>query len=158
MNRENAIRRIRLLKDHFAPTPAFYREIDKCTFDFDLAYKVVRKIRPEEHYKVIDIMNSICEGTILSELKGKDFDRIETNKLTKKLLNKIYEEGVFTPEQVMNDLDLLNRCTMQIGLYNCGVTTKFAVQIGLYAKTIKNLGSKIHNEALRRAVTCEDMG
>lgn len=155
--REAVIKRIKMLKDHFRPTQDFYREIDNCTFNFELAANVVRRIRPEEHYKTIDIMHSLTEGAFKRELPKEEL-RNDTNKLAKKLIKKMYEDKVVTVDQALEDIDFINRCTMQIGLFSPAVCTKFAVQLGLYAKTIKNLGSDVHKEALRKAVTLEEMG
>ena len=54
MNRDQAIKRIKMYKEHFRPTKDFYREVDGCTFNFELAAKVVHSIRPEQHYKAIE--------------------------------------------------------------------------------------------------------
>ena len=54
MNRDQAIKRIKMYKEHFRPTKDFYREVDGCTFNFELAAKVVHGIRPEQHYKAIE--------------------------------------------------------------------------------------------------------
>lgn len=78
--------------------------------------------------------------------------------MCRQLITKIFEEKVFTPESLIENLDFLNRCTMQSSFYSAGVCTKFAVQIGLYAKSIKNLGSKVHDGALQKAITFEQMG
>lgn len=156
-NRESAIKRIELLKGHFKATKDFDREMETCSFNFELAASVVRKLRPEEHYKTIEFMDSLVDENFRRE-KPKEDLRTEVNKLSKQLLDKLYESGTLTPERVINDLDFLNRCTMQIGFYNDAVCTKFAVQMGLYAKSIKNLGSKIHEEALYKAATMQEMG
>lgn len=118
---------------------------------------MVRKIRPEEHYQTIECMSELSDGTYGPPLPKPEL-RIKTNKLVKALLKKLLEKKVLTVDKIINDLDFLNRCTMQIGFYSSEVCTKFAVQIGLYAKTIKNLGTKIHNDALRKAATLEEMG
>ena len=73
-------------------------------------------------------------------------------------MKNILERGVLNEERIINDPDLVNRMTMNIGPYNPGVTTKYAVQLGLYAKSIKNLGSKIHHEALRKGALFQEMG
>jgi len=117
----------------------------------------VNSIRPKEYDQTIDIMDELSEGIQRMD-PDKEELRTETNELCKKLLQRLIERGVFTEEKILNDLDFLNRCTMQIGHYSSGVTTKFAVQIGLYAKSIKNLGSKIHEESLRKAAMFKEMG
>ena len=103
-------------------------------------------------------MDEISEGLGSKEMPKSEL-RIHTNKMVKLLLKKLIEKKVFTVENIMDDIDFLNRWTMQIGLFgSAAVTTKFAVQLGLYAKSIKNLGTKIHEGALRKAVTLEEMG
>jgi hypothetical protein len=61
-NTEKAIKRIKLLKGHFAPSPEFFSELGKSTYNFELAASVVRKLRPEEHYKTCEILDSLSEG------------------------------------------------------------------------------------------------
>ena len=118
--RKSAIKRIKLLNRHFAPTPDFHRELDRCTFNFDLAASVVHKLRPEEHYKTIEAMESLTEGSY-REFKPKGELRIETHKLCKALLNKLIAGKVLTAQKVFEDPDFLNRCTMQIGFYSAAV-------------------------------------
>ena len=102
-------------------------------------------------------MGELSEGLAAKDLSKHEL-RIHTNKMVKKLLAKLIERKVFTVEQVIDDIDFVNRCTMQVGLYGCAaVTTKFAVHLGLYAKSIKNLGTQIHEDALRKAAKLEEM-
>lgn len=122
-----------------------------------MACQATKSLRRKEYEDTIDAMNELHEGCGSPD-PGKDELRINTNKLCKALLQKLIEKGTFTVEKVMDDIDLVNRCTMHIGNYTPGVTTKYAVQLGLYAKSIKNLGTKIHDDALRKACTMEEMG
>lgn len=38
------------------------------------------------------------------------------------------------------------------------MTTKFAVQVGLYVKSLKNMGSEIHHESLLKGAKLEEWG
>jgi len=150
-NREQAIKRIKILKSHFSPSEDFNRELDESTFNFDLAYKVIYALRPKEHHKTIAVMDSIMKWDRFNEAPKKVL-RPRTNKLVKKLLDKLYQEKVFTPELIIKDPDLLNRCTMGISFFNGEVSTKFAIQMGLYVKSLNNMGTEIHRDALMKAV------
>lgn len=155
--KESAIKRIKMLKQQFEPTKDFHREMDNCSFNLDLATEVIRGLRPEEAYKTIEIMDSIVGDNFRKEEQKAEL-RTHTNKMSIQLLQKLFESGTFDTQKVIDDLDLVNRCTMNIGFYSSAVTTKYAVQLGLYAKSIKNLGTKIHEEALRKAATFKEMG
>jgi len=156
-NREKALKRISILKKHFVPSEDFNREFDGSTFDFELASKVVRALRPEAHYKVIALVDSMFKGTQFKE-RSRGTLRFKTNILVKKIMSSIYEKGIFTPEQVLQDPDLFNRCTMGISFFGAEISTKYAVQIGLYVKSLKNMGTEIHKEALMKGVKLEEFG
>ena len=102
-------------------------------------------------------MEQINEGVAIPNPE-KDQLRIDTNKQTMKLMQMLNESGALTVDKIMSNIDLVTRCAMNIGNYSEGVNTKMAVQFGLYAKSIKNLGSKVHEDALRRACALEEWG
>ena len=47
---------------------------------------------------------------------------------------------------------------MGICFFGGEISTKFAVQIGLYVKSIKNIGSQIHEESLLKGAKLEEFG
>lgn len=102
-------------------------------------------------------MDSLVGDNFRKEEQKADL-RIHTNKLSIQLMQKYLETKTFDTQKIIDDIDLVNRCTMHIGYFSSAVTTKYAVQLGLYAKSIKNLGTKIHEDALRKAATFEEMG
>ncbi|CAI2360375.1 unnamed protein product [Moneuplotes crassus] len=156
-NREKAIRRITLLKKHFDPSEDFNRELDNCTFDFDLALRVVNDLRPKVHHQVIAAVDSIMKQNHFKE-KSREAARFKANYWVKKILSELYDRGVLTPHKVIDHPDLLNRCIMGISPFGGEISTKFAIQIGLYLKSIKNMGTEIHQDELLRAATLEDYG
>ena len=106
--RENAIKRINLLKRHFVPSEDFKREFDTSSFDFELAYKAIRGLRPEVHHQIIQLVDSMMKGNQYKE-RSREKIRYKTNYCLKKIMAAIYKKGLLTPEQVIENPDLLNR-------------------------------------------------
>lgn len=156
-NRDKAIKRISALKRHFSPSEDFNREIDGCTFDFDLASKVVDSLRPDVHHQIIALIDSVMEENDYKE-RSRENSRFRTNILMKKVMSQIYEKGLMTYEDVIDNPDLLNRCTMGISFFGGEISTKFAFHIGLYLKSIKNMGTDAHREDLEKGAKLEEMG
>ncbi|CAI2360677.1 unnamed protein product [Moneuplotes crassus] len=156
-NRDRAIKRIKVLKKQFNPSEDFKREIDSCTFNFDTAYEVVRKLRPSEHYKTIKEVDHIVRWERFAQVP-KDELRVKTNRCVKNIMDTLYQKKVFTPEQVITDPDLVNRCLMGVSWFSGELSTKIAVQTGLYAKSLYNIGTEIHSEALMKAAKFEEWG
>ena len=146
-----------MLKKQFTPSEDFKREMDGSTFDFDLAAKAIHSLRPEVYHKIVEVANLVMKPVNLKE-KSREALRYKTNFCMKKIIDKIYDSGIMTPEDVIHDPDLLNRCTMGISYFGGEISTKFAVQIGLYLKSLKNMGTKVHHEHLLRAAKLEEFG
>mmetsp|Transcript_7470 Transcript_7470/g.7001 ORF Transcript_7470/g.7001 Transcript_7470/m.7001 type:complete len:200 (+) Transcript_7470:158-757(+) len=117
----------------------------------------MRGLRPEVYYQIVSLVDSMMKQNSFQE-KSRAAMRYKTNYWFKKILTKIYEKEILTPEKVIEDPDLLNRCTMGISFFGGEISTKFAVQIGLYLKSIKNMGTETHKDALMRAATLEEFG
>lgn len=86
------------------------------------------------------------------------------------LLNALYEEKVVTVQRVIDDLDnfsfgVTTRCgvysqTLAIKIGNTYIIYNYwlGLQLNLYMKTIKNLGTEKHRPYLERAATFNEMG
>jgi hypothetical protein len=107
-NRESAIKRISLIQSHFNPSEDFNRELDGSTFNFDLASTVMRSLRPEKVHQVIKLVDSMFKEGYRKE-QPKELLREKMNELCKHIILKIYEKGIFTPQEVIDDPDLFNR-------------------------------------------------
>lgn len=88
----------------------------------------------------------------------KDELRYETNKLAVNTVRTLIAEGHVTREWIAENLDEWVRCLMATGCVNGSTSTKYSVHYFLYAKTIKNLGTKKHKEYLLRACDMTDQG
>jgi hypothetical protein len=107
-NRESAIKRISLIQSHFNPSEDFNRELDGSTFNFDLASTVMRSLRPEKAHQVIKLVDSMVREGYRKE-QPKEVSREKMNECCKHIILKIYEKGIFTPQEVIDDPDLFNR-------------------------------------------------
>lgn len=76
--RKQAIKRIKMLKAHFSPSEDFNREMDGCTFNFDLASEVFRKLRPEVHHKIVKMVESDAKENYRKE-RPRDAIREQLN-------------------------------------------------------------------------------
>lgn len=112
-NRESAIKRIELINKHFNPSEDFNRELNSSSFNFDLATSVLRGLRPDKVHQVVQLVEPMIKEGYRREI-ARDVHRGELNKFCKEILDKILEKGIFTLEEIVQDIDLFNRCTMSL--------------------------------------------
>lgn len=67
-------------------------------------------------------------------------------------------KGFVTPEWIADNIDLfLSKVTAFLNM-DISTVVRFAVHFGLYCKTIKNLGTAKHREALLKGCRAEELG
>jgi len=84
--------------------------------------------------------------------------RKDTNILFVDLVNKMFEKGFTTPEKIAENIDYFTSGLVSLSAFDFAASTKILVQYGLYAKTIKNLGTARHSELLLDACSLKTMG
>ena len=155
--RDQVVKRLKILRKQFSPSADFNRELSGSSVNYDMAYKIVRALRPEIHHQTTAVVDSMIKWHRFHEMPKLE-RRQKTNIGVKNVIDALYKKKIFTPELVANDPDLLNRCTMGISFLNGELTTKYAVHVGLYVKSLKNIGTEIHHDALMKGAKFEEWG
>lgn len=84
--------------------------------------------------------------------------REETNDFMVDCINKVFELGYTTPEEVADNIDMFLQGSTCMSILEVGVTVKSMVHYGLYLKTIKNCGTEKHHDVLMRGIKCQEIG
>lgn len=74
--------------------------------------------------------------------------REDTNVVMIQLIKKMFEKGFTTPEKIADNIEHFLDGILSFGVFDLAATTKIAAHFGLYAKTIKNLGTERHRQLL----------
>ena len=98
------------------------------------------------------------EDPSLYFVEDKDTMRKDTNIGLVRIVNKMFEKGYTSPEKIASNIDHFAVGITSYGSFNYAIVTKFLVQYGLYCKTIKNLGTERHQQALLDGCSLKTFG
>lgn len=73
-------------------------------------------------------------------------------------ISTFYSLGMSTPSTTLANIDSFLMSSTALSLVNNSACIKYQVQLGLYCKTIKLLGTEKHEEDLLKAVKMSDVG
>lgn len=91
--------------------------------------------------------NILNDKSVFESMTSSEYDRdLQRTKVNRKILRFITEaKKMYTLEQIFDDFGLfMNLCT-PVNSYSGEMSTKFVVAYQLYYKTLRNLGSEIHD-------------
>lgn len=71
---------------------------------------------------------------------------------------KMFEKGFTTPEKIAENIDAFNAGIISLQSFDYATCTRYLVQYGLYCKTIKNLGTERHRQALLDGCSLKTFG
>jgi hypothetical protein len=135
------------------------RELGKASFDLPHAQETLWNTLPEHYFETFECISEIHGVSDPSMyVEDKETMRKDTNVLLVSLVNKMFEKGFTTQEKIADNIDHFTAGLVSLSAFDFAATTKILVQYGLYAKTIKNLGTERHREILLDACSLRTFG
>jgi acyl-CoA oxidase len=159
MEFKKALSRLNLLRGHVNPSKDAQREMATATFDLEYAQEKVWSTLHDNFFETYEWVSEIKEIEDPSTyVKSVEEMREDTNVVMIKLINKMFEKGFTTPEKIADNIEYFLDGILSFGVFDLAATTKIAAQYGLYAKTIKNLGTERHKQLLLDACSLKTIG
>ena len=159
MNYNISLKRLNLLKGHIQLSKDARREQATSTFDLTHAQQKVWPQLPAGYFEALECASEI-HGIIEPSLHQGPHEkmRYDSFDFMFKLTRKMIEKGYTSVQKIADNIDAFLFGVVSTGLINLTTTARFTTHIGLYCKTIKNLGTERHNQILLDSISCKYIG
>ena len=155
---QTALNRLKTLEGHISMTPEAKNERSKSSFNLESAQEAIFDSLPQSYFDMLKCADDVNATDPTHHWDTIPEQKVEAQRAMVDTLNKMFELQYTTPQYISKNIDEFMLGATALSSVNNSSSIKYQVQLGLYCKAIRLLGTQKHYEDLIRGCSLQDIG